>query len=724
MNTGVNIKGLSSAEAESRRLMGLANAADERITKTAGQIIFGHTVTFFNALNVALGIALALIGTWENMGYLLIILINTAAGIVQELKAKHQIEKLTLMSAPTVNVMRDGQLSELHCSEVVLDDIIVLDAGKQVPADCLSVTGNVEVSEALVTGESEPVPKQSGDSLLSGSFIISGKCYAKAVKVGNSSFAARLTHDARFYKKVSSELLKGIEFVSKIMGACIIPAGAVMVVQALFLRGESLYDCIVSTCGAMLSMIPMGLVLITTIALAAAVVKLAGKKVLIRSMNSIETVARADIVCLDKTGTLTCGEMKVTDFLPFSHDAEEKITAFVSACEDNNATFYAVKEYFKTQTNPQKTTGKVMFSSQRKYSAVSFEFGTVFFGAPEALPGTDCRQVRDLVSEGKRVLCFAFSADKPALPEKAELLAVIGIDDPVREDAKEMLAFLKETGAGIKIISGDNPVSVSHIARRLDFENYDAYLDCSKSFPAAEQLPDSVLKYDIFGRVSPYQKQAIVKALRTSHTVAMTGDGVNDVLALRESDCGIAVSSACDAAKQAADIVVTGGLSSLMPTVAEGRHIIENTTRTSSVFFMKTLFSGMLTLIAILTNTPFPFIPLQMTVFGAFLEAYPCFVLTFPLFKGKASKFEPVKPFLKTSLANAFPFSAAIALVFLILSFVPGEQFGIIYSSLGVIGTLALLRIFSPLNIYRVIICITSAAGFFLSAYFFKDFLF
>lgn len=729
--------GLTDDEVLLRKKQGLVNEAQEKITKTNGQIIRDNVCTLFNAFNLAIGICLALVGAWTNMFYLLIILLNITIGIYQEMHAKKLVENLSIISALKADVIRNSKECEISVEELVLDDIIVLCAGKQICADSIVINGEVEVNESLLTGEVEPVLKKNGDILLSGSFIVSGKCCAKVENVGTDNFAAKLAHGAKKHKRINSELLRSMRKVTKFTSFFIVPIGIILFIQAYYLRFETLDHSVIYSSAALLGMLPKGLVLLTSITLAAGIIKLSKKKILVQELHCIETLAHVDMLCLDKTGTITEGKMRVSDIyaindniMPFS--IEQAMSCFVGAMEDNNATFAALKEFFP-ENHIYKPVSRTPFSSQRGWSGVTFEsVGTLILGAPEVLidyeESLPPNELTEMQKSGKRILCLAYSTEEiinNKLP-KVSLTAAIGLSDPIRKNAKEALEFFKTEGVKVKIISGDNPMTVSSIAKQAGLLEYDSYVDLSQ-IRTEEELYSAAEEFSIFGRVTPNQKRRLIKVFQEKgYTVAMTGDGVNDALALREADCSIAMASGSDAAKQVSQLVlINSDFTSLPDVVMEGRRVVNNISRVAGIFFIKTIYSVLLSIFSVLTSTSFMFIPIQITLIDLVIEAYPSFFMSFePDHKRIRGTF------LESVINRALPFGLVILCGVLIISFLAPvmqisklEATSIMYYLTGFVSVLALIKANRPFNALRLFLCITSAVGFFAAAYLFAGIL-
>ncbi|ABX41064.1 ATPase, P-type (transporting), HAD superfamily, subfamily IC [Lachnoclostridium phytofermentans ISDg] len=730
-------EGLSEQEILLRQEQGLTNAAPENITKTTWQILRENIFTVFNAFNLVIGICLALVGAWTNMVFLVVILTNILIGIFQELHAKRLVESLRLISALKAYVIRDGRESEVTVEDLVLDDITVLRMGKQVCADSVVVYGEIEVNESLLTGESDTIVKRPGDTLLSGSFVVSGTCYAKVEHVGADNFISKLAMGAKKHKKITSELLTSMRKVTKFTGFFIIPVGILLFLEAYFIRSNSITLSVVLTSAALLGMLPKGLVLIISISLATGVIKLSKKNILVQEMHCIETLAHVDMLCLDKTGTITEGKMRVVDVIPLDKNVmpvsfEEAASYFTGAMDDNNATFMALKEHFPSAKTSYKILAKTPFSSHRKWSGITFEnLGTIVLGAPEIIMGNDFlppKEIEKAQKSGQRILYFGFTTEvlKDDVLPSVKSVAAVSFCDPIRSNAKETLSFFKNEGVNIKIISGDNPLTVSSIAEQAGLEGYNSYIDMT-NINTEEEVKEAAAKYKIFGRVTPNQKSQLVKALQAQgHTVAMTGDGVNDVLALREADCSIAIGAGSDAARQISQLVLLDSDFSALPNIVmEGRRVVNNIRRVAGIFFIKTIYSVLLSILSILTLSAFPFIPIQITLIDAVIEAFPAFFLSF-----EPSSKKPEGAFLDTVIKKALPYSLLILISYLAVTWLSpaigiSEAVGktAVYYLTGFISLLALIKSCKPFNKLRVFLCTASVIGFYAAAYLFSGML-
>lgn len=676
------------------------------------------------------------VGAYSNLAFMLIIILNICIGSFQEIHAKNMVAKLSVLTVSKVDVIRDGKEKSVGVDEVVLDDITILNVGNQISSDSVVIDGKIEVNESLLTGESDTIVKMPGDKLYSGSYVVSGKCYAKVEKVGKDNLAAEITLKSKKHKKVNSELLNSMRKVTRLTSFIIIPVGVLLFVQAFFFRDQVIKSSVVSTAAALLGMLPKGLVLLISISLATGVIKLAKKKVLVQDLYSVETLAHVDTLCLDKTGTITEGKMQVSNVETFNEEimpisVNQALSAFVNEIGDNNGTFQALKEYFKGNDNFE-VDYKNSFSSERKWSSISFkDIGSIIVGAPERLTAKSNFEIKENMIEaqkqGKRVLLVGFSKDivEDMLPD-IEIVAAIELSDPLRKNAKEILGFFKGEGVTVKVISGDNPLTVSSIAKQAGLEDYESYIDLS-TIESDDEIIDLVDEYSIFARVSPNQKSLLVQALQAKgHTVAMTGDGVNDVIALRQADCSITLPEASDVAKQVSQIVLLNSdFSVLKDVLMEGRRVVNNITNVATIFFIKTLYSVMLSILNIITCTAFPFIPIQITLVDLAIEGYTSFFISFEP-NGKQIK----EKFLKSVLKNSFPYSVVIIINIIVL-YLLAPALGIaepkmttlMYYMIGFTSILAVIRVCRQFNKMRVFLCTTTAIGFFVATILFRNLL-
>ena len=730
-------KGLSSKEVEELTSQGKINISDNNNLKSNWKIIKDNVFTLFNLYNLIIAIALLLVGAYTNTFFFLIITINVLIGIIQEIHGKNLVKKLSILTASKATVIRNGKQEEIDVEKIVLGDTIILKQGDQIPSDSYVIEGEIEVNEALLTGESDLIEKKQEDKLLSGSYVVSGKCYAVVEKVGEDNFANQIISATKKHKDNNSELINSMKKVTKFTSFVIIPVGIILFIQSYFIRETILPDSVIATAAALLGMLPKGLVLLITIALESGVIKLAKKEVLVQELYSIESLAHIDTICLDKTGTITQGKMKVSEVKLYNETILPKpfndmMIAFVNGMDDTNSTFRAIKNHFKGDTTFEKIDN-VPFSSERKWSSISFkEEGSIIVGAPERLfEKTDKEmpeRIIELQKNGKRVLAIGYSKEivkEDELP-KLEVVASVILEDPLRRNAKEMLGYFKEQGVDVKIISGDNALTVSNIAKRAGLEDYESYIDLSTISTDAE-IVNLVDRYSIFARVLPHQKSIIVKALQAkNHKVAMTGDGVNDVIALRESDCSITLPDASDAAKQVSQIVLLNSdFSVLKDILLEGRRVVNNITNVARIFFIKTIYSVLLSLFCIITNTAFPFIPIQITLIDLVIEGYTSFFITF-----EKNKKPIIGAFLPTALTNAAPFAIVIMFNIIILTII-GNVIGIeagtlttmMYILIGFVSILAVQEVCMPFNKVHVFLFTTTAIGFYVAALLFHKLL-
>ena len=727
-------KGLSTEEVAKQKELGLQNNYEENVAKSTKDIIFDNVMTLFNFLNFAIAVCLLFVGAYSNLAFLAIIIVNMSIGIFQEIHARNLVQKLSIVAKENVHVVRNGVQQEIDTKELVMEDIVIISAGEQVPSDMEVIDGKVEANEALLTGESDLIEKEIGDTLLSGSFIVSGQAYARVIHVGAENYAVKITQEAKVHKPIQSELVNSIRKVSKFTSWVIIPLGIILFVEAFWLRDAGIKTSVVASAAALLGMLPKGLVLLISIALTTGVIKLAKKRILVQDMYSIETLAHVDTLCLDKTGTITEGKMKVQKAI-ILHDKYEElfpqiIGSYLSESTDNNITMQAIRDHYEV-SNRFGAKEVLAFSSERKWGAIEFpEIGTVYLGAPERL--VDDSRLPEAVftaqENGYRVLMLAIAEQQPLNETKMpylEPLAILEIDDPIRQNAKETLAYLKEEGIDLKVISGD-PVTVSNIARRAGLPGYESYIDLSTKTTEAE-VREAVQQYTVFGRVSPQQKRTIVRELKdTEHVVAMTGDGVNDVLALREADCSIAMAEGDGATRQISNLVLLDSDFTTLPDVLfEGRRVVNNVTRVSSVFFIKTIYSFILSIICALTAIAFPFIPIQVTLIDLAIEGYPAFFLSF-----EGDKRKVVGKFLPTALKNA-SVNALLVVANIIAVYLIGQNQGfssldtttLMYYLLVGISCMAVVRACLPLNPLRIFLVFSTIIGIYVAAMLFHNIL-
>lgn len=641
--------GLTSEEVRKRIDNGQTNHTDISTQKTVGQIVKSNLLTYFNLIFLILTVLLCIVGSFRNLTFLPVIIGNTVIGIFQELRAKKTLDKMSMLNAPHSIVVRDGEQQQIQSEELVKDDIIILSAGNQICADATVLSGSISVNEALLTGESDEIKKKSGDGLMSGSFVVSGQCYAKLDKVGNESYISQLTAQAKAMGDgEQSEMIRYINKLVKWVGIIIIPVGIILFCQAYIMNGETFKKSVVSMVAAVLGMIPEGLYLLTTVALALSTIRLAKKQVLLHDMKSIETLARVDVLCVDKTGTITEPGMQVTELVISGRcgDAEMDKRAFAhlladysAVIEDNNATMEAIRAYVAKNEieKGSRTLLKTQpFTSANKYSKVSFVEGYYMLGAPEFIMKDRYEEIsgeiEEYQSKGYRVLLMAESGEDSIGSVRPlggiSPIGYIVLSNPIRENAESTFTYFKEQGVAIKVISGDNPATVSEVAKRAGIDGAENYVDAS-TLASEKDITEAVDKYTVFGRVTPKQKQLIVRALqKQKHTVAMTGDGVNDILAMKDADCSIAMASGSEAAAQAAQTVLMDSDFGRMPYVVfEGRQVVNNIQRSASLFLVKNIFSLLMAIFSAIFAITYPLEPSQISLISMFTIGLPGFLL-------------------------------------------------------------------------------------------------
>lgn len=725
--------GLTAAEVAKKTQEGLHNDYETKTSKSTAAIIKDNLLTLFNFLNLLIGVFLFAVGAYSNMFYLAIIFVNITIGISQELHARNLVKKLSLVSPQTVRVIRDAQIHEISAKELVLEDVVILGAGDQIPADMTVLSGLVEVNEAMLTGEADLVVKEAGASLLSGSFIVSGEMTGTVLHVGAENYAAKLSNEAKVHKPIRSELLASIRSVSKFTSYVIVPLGVILFFQAFMMRDAGIKESVVVSAAALLGMLPKGLVLLISIALTTGVIKLAKKRILVQDMYAVETLAHVDTLCLDKTGTLTEGHMVLESIVPLQADSDPNMLLgnYLAASTDNNLTMQALRQGCPELTDHQPIE-VAAFSSQRKWGAVAFEhLGNVYLGAPEKVAGSAALpQVIEAQEAGLRVLILAVETDPKTPtsfdPTNAQAVAVLILSDIIRQNAEETLAYLADQGIDLKVISGDNPIAVAAIAHRAGLANADQAIDLSTLTTEAE-VREAATRYTVFGRVTPEQKKLLVQELKANQrTVAMTGDGVNDVLALREADVSIAMAAGDSAARQIANFVLLDSDFTTLPDVLfEGRRVVNNVTKASGIFFIKTIYSFLLSLVCILTSSAFPFLPIQITLIDLAIEGYPSFFLSFE--ENKA----PIKGrYLPTVLLNALPNALLVLVNYFAIRFLQTDygwsQFDtttLLYYLLIGISCIAVIRACLPLNPLRLFLAITTTVGIYVAAMLFHGLL-
>lgn len=661
-------------------------------TKSVSTIILSNIFTLFNILNLCLGFIVFLTGSYKNLLFLGTVLTNTIISIVQELRAKKEVDTLSLMCTPKVNVIRDSKEIEIGVNDIVLDDIIKYKIGNQIVVDSIVLDGTIEVNESFITGESDSITKRKGDTLLSGSFVVSGNCYARVEHIKEDNYSSKISKEAKYVKKVNSVLLDSLNTIIKILSWVIIPLGLLLFMNQYYSLNNPLSTAVINTVAALIAMIPEGLVLLTSTVLAVSVIRLSKKKVLVKQLYCIETLARVDTICFDKTGTLTKGDMEVKKVITLNdkYDIKEIMNNICGNLEDDNATMKALKAYFKPK-NFEKADEIIPFSSDKKYSGIKLNKDKFIVGAPEFV--TDKKIDLDKY-DNYRVLMLVNKRHKDTI------IGLILLEDKIREEASKTIKYFIREGVDIKIISGDNPKTIRNIVKRLGL-NFNNYVDASTL--SDEELKDSVDKTTIFGRVTPFQKKIIIRELKKlGKTVSMVGDGVNDVLALKESDCSIALACGSEAAYNVSDLVLLNSdFTSIPSIVEEGRRTINNIEKSASLFIVKTGYAIMLALIFMLIPYNYPFIPVQLTLTNALTIGIPSFILALEPNKKKVTG-----NFLTNVFRKAIPTSFIIVLSIMIITFLPLdfiEKSTLSLITVGLVGFIHIYRVCYPPKRYHLI---------------------
>ncbi len=784
--------GLTNEQVQERIAEGKVNVNENPNTRTYKQIILENTLTFFNFLNIALLVLVLFVRSYKNSMFMGIILINTVIGIIQEIRAKKTIDKLAILTESKTVVLREGKKWSISTEKLVLDDLIFLKTGDQVPADVKVLEGTVEVNESLLTGESDNLSKSQGDELFSGSFVTSGEACCQVIHVGKDNYASQITSEAKEFKRHNSELRNSLNAILKVISIIIVPLGAMLFYKQYMIVGDTLKDSVVNMVAAVLGMIPEGLVLLTSVALTLGSMVLATKKTLVQELYCIETLARVDTLCLDKTGTITEGTMKVEDvqlydtaqttvvqhtakFDPETGEPVQNVSALkpevtvsaekengqiqetvnsetvsqeerqklqeidhimgnmMSVLHDQNATADALRKRFPSR-NDLKLIHAIPFSSDRKYSGAAFEGrGTYLMGAAQFLFPEGNEELLEHCSsyaqEGYRILVLAHSEQETKGTERPTGLEPLGlflITDVIREEAPDTLAFFDSQGVDLKVISGDDPVTVSAIAKKAGLKNANHYIDAT-TIKTPEEMQRAVAECSVFGRVTPQQKKQMVQALQSQkHTVAMTGDGVNDVLALKEADCSIAMAAGSDAAKNIANVVLLDSNFGAMPHIVnQGRRVVNNIRSAASMFLIKTIFSVLLSLITIFFGDAYPFEPIQMSLISACAVGIPTFLLT------QENNYNKIDhTFLRHVFMNAFPAAVTITGCVFTIMLVCQDVYhsNVMLNTACVLVTgwnymSALRTVYSPLNTYRKVIIYGMQFAFFISAVVLQDLL-
>ncbi|NRO02457.1 putative cation-transporting ATPase E [Lactobacillus helveticus] len=727
--------GLTTAEVEQKIAAGEVNKAVDDQFKTNKQIIRENVFTYFNLIFLVLSILLVVVGAYKDLTFLPVIILNTVIGIVQEIRAKKILSKLNVMNATDIGALRNGKEEQVPIEKLVKGDIVLLKTGDQIPADGQVIKGNIRVNESLLTGESDEITKEVGDELMSGSFVVSGNAYMQLEKVGKESYISKLTIKAKAMgNSEQSEMVRSINKLIKWVGIIIIPLGIALFSMSFFVNKMSLYRSIVSMEAAIIGMIPEGLYLLTTIALALSAVRLARKQVMLHDMKSVETLARVNVLCVDKTGTITEPKMSVEKAVPsknYQGDLDKVIGDFAQNMPADNATMRAVHSFF-TQNTGQKASSILPFTSVNKYSGVVFNDHTLLIGAPEMVlrdQFDECQaEFEKYAKTGYRVLIVAdypgvLTEDDSKLTKPVEVYGYILLTNPIRKEAKATFEYFAKQGVAIKVISGDNPVTVSRVAQQAGIQNSDAYIDASEILENGYE--EAVQKYSVFGRVKPEQKRKFVKALqKQGNTVAMTGDGVNDILAMKKADCSIAMASGNSAAVQASQVVLLDSNFARMPKVAnEGRRVVNNIQRSASLFLVKNIFSFLMAIFSLVMVINYPLQPSQITLISAFTIGLPSFLLALE------SNHNRIRgQFIPNILSRAIPGGLTDMLAVSILV-VAGGYIALDHNDVGTtatlllvaVGMMVLYHISAPLNRFRLLVMLGSFLGLILAIIFLHD---
>ncbi|MCR4782859.1 MAG: cation-translocating P-type ATPase [Lachnospiraceae bacterium] len=766
--------GLTASEAKAELRKGNGNIQSEKSQKTVKDIIRENTFTYFNLIFLVISILLIVAGSFNSLTFLPVIFANMIIGIVQEIYAKNVLDKLSIINAPNIICLRDGTETRVKVEELVCRDVIVLHSGDQIPADARVLDGQVYVNEALLTGESDEIEKNPEDELMSGSFVVSGTCRAELIRVGKNSYINKLMQEAKALPQgEQSEMVRSIDNMVRFMGILLIPIGVTLFVQSYYFKGDIFSESVTSMVAAVIGMIPEGLYLLVSVTLAMSAVRLAVKQVMLHNMKSIEALARVDVLCVDKTGTITDTKMLVCDVISpedsgeydlfqvtetevddlelekakrkrepskpaetekIMHITKEqtvRIGSYLKALSDDNMTMMAMREFFE-ENNTYKAVNGMNFSSKYKFSAVQFKDATYVFGAPDVLlcaSDIDCSDlVNNYSNRGYRVLLFAkYGEGSVDVPKDGNLIQKVTpeffvlLQNPVRENAKRTFAYFKKQGVTIKVISGDNPRTVSEVSKQANISGAEKYID-ARELTNNQDILNAVREYTVFGRVTPEQKRMIVKALKyDGHTVAMTGDGVNDILAMKDADCSIAMASGSDAAVQSSQVVLLDSDFSHLPQiVSEGRRVINNIQRSASLFLVKNIFSLLLAIFAIASILNYPLKPAQITLISAFNIGIPAFFLAL-----EPSHQRIQGRFMRKVLIKSLP--AALTDFFAIAFLV---EFGRVFNVnstdisvaatflLAIVGFIILLNIATPLNIYRGVVIVGCMIGLAVTAYY------
>lgn len=733
MENTSEIKGLTSQQVQKRVNQGKVNTDTTVKTKSVKRIFYDNIFTLFNAVNIILLIMVILSGSYKNALFMGVVISNTAIGIFQEIRSKKSVDKLSILISKKAVVLRDGKEQEILIEDIVLDDVIKLKRGDQIPSDSVVIGGSVSVNESLLTGESDLIDKNKGDKLMSGSFISAGTCIARVCSVGADNYISKIHASAKYIKKVNSEIMNTLNKIIKICSFIIFPIGAVLFTRQYFVD-YNFSKAIVATVAGMLGMIPEGLILLTSTVLAVSVIRLSQNKVLVQELFCIESLARVDVLCLDKTGTITCDMMNVENVIPFKENKSDEISIAIKSLAysstDENATVNALRD-FVDNSGALKALSVIPFSSEKKWSGASFENSVSYImGAAEFVLQEKFSQVSEIISKYEkeyRVLTIAKSShflQNAEIPSDIEPVAFVLIKDKIREEAPQTIKYFIEQGVTLKVISGDNVKTVANIAKSAGIKNADMAVDAT-TLKTDDEIFEAAEKYNVFGRVTPHQKEKLIKALKShGHTVAMTGDGVNDVLALKEADCSVAMAAGSEAARNVAHIVlIDNNFSSMPKVVAEGRRTINNIQRSASLFLVKTIYSVLLSVLFMIIGYRYPFEPVQMSLISAMTIGLPSFALAL-----EPNHDRVTGNFFYNIISKAFP--AAITIVLNILAVTLCRYFfnysDVVSSTMcviltAVIGVLFIIRLSIPFNAYRTALLSIVCAGLVLGMFFFSD---
>ncbi len=741
--------GLSSEEVLQLKASGKSNEQVDRTAKTAKDIVKENLLTYFNLIFLVISILLIIAGAFNSLTFLPVVIANTLIGIFQELHAKKVLDNLSILNEPTSIAIRDGRQMKVPIGELVLGDVIVLKAGNQIPADAEVISGEVSVNEALLTGEADEIMKSRGDQLMSGSFVVSGECQVRLIRVGKDSYISQLMLKARKMNAgEQSEMVKSINHIVLAAGIIIIPIGITLFIQSFLIQGNDFSSSVTAMVAAVIGMIPEGLYLLVSVTLATSSVQLARKQVMLHDMKSIETLARVDVLCVDKTGTITDNSMLVAEAVPaiaMSEDEKNRykglVGEYINALTDDNITMRALRDYFRARGNRQSVS-TFSFSSKYKYSSVQFMDGTYVLGAPEFVLGDAFAKYQDTVDKyaqkGLRVMVFGRYMGEGegtklnrSLPvptnglygASVEPIFFITLQNPLRENAKKIFSYFVKQDVEVRVISGDNPLTVSEVAKQAGIRNADRYVDASY-LTSSEDIDEAVRKYTVFGRVTPDQKQRIVEALqRAGHTVAMTGDGVNDILAMKTADCSVAMAAGSDAAVQAAQVVLLDSdFAHMTQIVGAGRRIINNIERSATLFLVKNIFSLLLSIFSIISVINYPLQPSQISLISMFNIGIPAFFLAMePNNRRISGKFirNVIRKAMPASLTDFFAIAALV--VFGTTFNVAQEDISVASTFLlAIVGFMILFKISQPMNKFHWAVIVGCIIGLGFFAYFFN----